>query len=314
MMPVEHSPIHTPGGSTAFPENLQEQNPDVNRTLLSAGDDFGHPGDTREVHSNEFRLLKLPKFWHKQPKLWFAQVESEFLVYRIRSDEVKYSFVIRHLDEQALIAVSEVIENPPEKDKYSYLKNMLINRFTDSEEKRLRQLLAGIELNDKKPTELLRELKQLAGGTISENVLHSIWLQRLPYSVQAPLAVVGECPLMKLAELADKIIGRDTGLQVATVDSPSELSSNFADLERRIAALEVRHPRNRSRSRFNANKRFRSSSRNRSWKNYNKNNNLSKSDKNEVQTCFYHKKFGENAKKCTIPCAMSKSLTQKSEN
>jgi len=53
----------------------------------------------------------------------------------------------------------EIVENPPEKDKYSHLKNLLINRFTDSEEKRLRQLLAGIELNDRKPSELLREIK-----------------------------------------------------------------------------------------------------------------------------------------------------------
>lgn len=311
-MPVERSPVQSPGASASFPENLQEQRTDVSRAILSVGDDSGHPGDIREIHSNEFRLLKLPTFWHKQPKLWFAQVESEFLVYRIRSDEVKYSFVIRHLDEKALVSVSEIIENPPDKDKYKCLKDMLINRFTDSEEKRLRQLLAGIELNDKKPSELLRELKQLAGGTISENVLHSVWLQRLPQKVQAPLAVVDECPLSKLAELADKIIDRDSGLQVATVVTSSELNSNFADLERRIAALEVNWPRSRSKSRFCANKRFRSSSRNRIWKN--KNDKSNKSDKNEIQTCFYHKRFGENAKKCTIPCAMSKCLTQKSEN
>lgn len=98
---------------------------------------------SQKIHSNELRLIKLPKFWRKQPKLWFAHLESEFTVYRISSNDVKYSSVVRHLDEQALIAVAELIKNPPEKDKYMHLKNLLINRFTDSEEKRLRQLLAG---------------------------------------------------------------------------------------------------------------------------------------------------------------------------
>jgi len=38
-------------------------------------------------------------------------------MYRIRSDEIKYSYVIRQLDEQALVSISEIIENPRTTDK-----------------------------------------------------------------------------------------------------------------------------------------------------------------------------------------------------
>lgn len=239
IMPIDGSPTVTPASVTVSLENAVQQ-PASTRTLNFDNNDLQQQGESREINSNEFRLLKLPTFWHKQPKLWFAQLESEFLVFRIRSEDIKYNTVIRHLDEQALVAVSEIVENPPETNKYLHLKNLLINRFTDSEEKRLRQLLAGIELNDKKPSELLREIKQLAGGSISENILHSIWLQRLPARIQATLAVVEDSPLVKLAELADKIIDRDSGLQVATIASPvASTSSNFDDLERRIVALEI---------------------------------------------------------------------------
>jgi len=62
----------------------------------------------------------------------------------------KFSSVLRHLDEQALLMVVDIIENASEKEKYKHIKEALIIRFTDSEEKRLRQLLAGLELNDKK--------------------------------------------------------------------------------------------------------------------------------------------------------------------
>lgn len=306
-MPIERTPATSPASEPASFESTNQQSTSI-RMLNFANNDNQPQGESseREINANEFRLLKMSTFWHKQPKLWFAQLESEFLVFRIRSENIKYNTVVRHLDEQALVAVSEIVENPPETDKYIQLKNLLINRFTDSEEKRLRQLLAGIELNDKKPSELLREIKQLAGGSIAENVLHSIWLQRLPARIQATLAVVEGSPLVKLAELADKIIDRDSGLQVATIASPvASTSSSFDDLERRIATLEVRHKRDRSRFRNRSQKRYRSSSRN-----YNN----SKKDKNKDQICFYHKKFGDNAKKCVIPCSMSKTLTDKTEN
>jgi len=160
-MPTDRSPLRSETEVTITPANLRDQVgpeifnlPPVNPLQMN---------ESSQINSNEFRLLKLPTFWRKQPKLWFAQIESEFIVYRIRSDDIKYNSVIRHLDE-GLISISEIIENPPTTDKYNHLKNVLINRFTDSEEKRLRQLLAGIELNDKKPSELLREIRQLSRG------------------------------------------------------------------------------------------------------------------------------------------------------
>ena len=307
--PVKSESTTSPTPSTsasltsASTVSLQQQ---VGTEILNLPTNMEHhsSGESIQIHSNEFRLLKLPTFWHKQPKLWFAQIESEFTVYRIRSEDIKYSSVIRHLDEQALVAISEIVENPPEIDKYNQLKKALINRFTDSEEKRLRQLLAGIELNDKKPTELLREIRQLSGGSLADNILHSIWLQRLPYRVQATLAVVENVPLIKLAELADKIVERDTGLQVAEVNSQSSSKQqDFSDLERRIAALEVSRRRGRSSSRSRSNKsRLRSNSRN------------AKFNSKDQSICFYHKKFGDKAKKCTIPCTMSKTLTESQEN
>jgi len=264
-------------------------------------------GESSQVNANEFRLIKLPTFWHKHPKLWFAQLESEFLVYRVRSDDVKFSSILRHLDEQALLTV-HIIENVPETDKYIYLKTALINRFTDSEEKRLRQLLAGVELNDKKPSDLLRELKQLSGGTITDNILHSIWLQRLPLRVQATLAVVEDVPLHKLAELADRILDRDNGLlsscqAVAKIAEPDNTTSILATLEQRIAALEVKRSRSKSRFNYNKKKNFRSKSR-------------EKPVPSNSDICYYHKRFGSKAIKCTIPCSMSKSLTlaDKQEN
>lgn len=133
-MPIDGSPPITPRTSTSVPEEQQSQhNNNAERSFQHTSNGPFNSGESGQINANEFRLLKLPTFWHKHPKLWFAQLESEFLVFRIRSDDVKYSTVIRHLDEQALVMVAEIIERPSERDKYLYLKNLLINRFTDSD-------------------------------------------------------------------------------------------------------------------------------------------------------------------------------------
>jgi len=69
-MPIERSPTATPASETVPFENLEEQ-PASTRTLNFPIDAFSQQGESREkeINSNEFRLLKLPNFWHKQPKL-----------------------------------------------------------------------------------------------------------------------------------------------------------------------------------------------------------------------------------------------------
>jgi hypothetical protein len=114
-----------------------------------------------------------------------------------------------------MLAVADVIERPPDAEKYQTLKDTLIARFTDSEEKRLRLLIAGVELGDKRPSEMLRELKQLSGGCVTDNMLQTLWLQRLPSRVQETLAVVEGVSLEKLAELADKVTDRNNNVMIA---------------------------------------------------------------------------------------------------
>ncbi|KAL6417763.1 hypothetical protein ACFW04_014360 [Cataglyphis niger] len=129
-MPLDRSPIATPSTSASIPSEEFQQHLTNNWNL------FVIPVVSLINKVSQMRSIQMNFL-----KLWFAQLESEFTIFRICSDDVKYSSVIRYLPEQALLAIAEIIENPPEKDKHLHIKNILINRFTDSEEKRLRQLL-----------------------------------------------------------------------------------------------------------------------------------------------------------------------------
>lgn len=86
-----------------------------------------------------------------------------------------------------MTTVADLLENPPAAGKYDNLKEQLIKRFADSHEKQLRTLLLGIELGNKKPSQLLREMKTLAGTDATEGLLRTLWLQRLPDRIQQML-------------------------------------------------------------------------------------------------------------------------------
>lgn len=102
----------------------------------------------REI--NEIRQVQISSFWHEFPELWFAQLEAQFSVGKIRSEEVKFSIVMKHLDNKAIKLVRDIIKEPPLQNQYQKIKTALLTRCGCSEEQQLRKLLTGIELGSKK--------------------------------------------------------------------------------------------------------------------------------------------------------------------
>lgn len=83
----------------------------------------------------------------------------------------------------------DILLNPPAQDPYKVVKAELIRRTSESEQKRLRQLLISEELGDRKPTQLLRRMQQLLGDRqLEPSMLTHLFLQRLPTNVQLILA------------------------------------------------------------------------------------------------------------------------------
>lgn len=141
--------------------------------------------------------------------------------------------------------------------------------------------------------------RNLAGGQCTDTVLHSFFLERLPDPVRGILAANDTIDLAQLAHQADKIMDytRSTP-RVDAVNSPSsqpEQSAEISELRRRIEELmrqvqEGHTPdrRTRRRSRLRSRVRYRARS-------------TPKQQKTAV--CYYHSKFGSDARKCQQPCA-----------
>lgn len=222
--------------------------------------------------------VKPPPFWRSDPALWFAQLEAQFAVAGVTLELTKYYHIVGSIDTAVLAQVADIVRDTPAENPYTTLKNRLISCFAESQEKRLERLLQGIPLGDKRPTQLLRELRNIARSTISDEVLKSIFLRSLPLRMQAILAV-SQGDLDQIALTADKLHDvPDQNVLTVQESSKPTLQSQLHDLSESVARLEARLSRPRSPTPQRSSTGL------------------------CAQYCWYHMKFGKRARRCTPPC------------
>lgn len=246
---------------------------------------------TEDMHVDRV-VIKPPPFWKADPNLWFLQLEAQFQINNITSDLKKYNYVISSIDTEILSQVTDYIHSPPESQKYEGIKKKLIAIFSDSKEKQLRKLLSEMELGDRKPSQLLNEMRRLGSSSVSSDLLKTLWMQRLPVHIQSVLTTSSD-NLESLSIMADKIaeIEQPRTFAITSDPKPGNLEEVISKLSREVSELKVAFkedpiPRSKQRSRF----RSRTPSRNR----------LSNSTSNEL--CWYHQEFKSKARKCVAPC------------
>ncbi|CAH8674423.1 unnamed protein product [Schistosoma haematobium] len=278
----------------------------------------GQDNISAELHA--LNLINVPPFSRLNPRIWFAQVEVQFQRRNIRSQASKYSFVLGLLPTEVASEVSDLIDNIPAPNPFDQLKQAIIQRTSLSDENRLQQLLHECELGDKSPSQLLRHMRQLAGPyKFDDAFLKEIWLQRLPTVVRQILCASSQpSDLESLASMADKILEvtpcttpyvqaileTSNDKQTPTIASlTAELGELRAQHERTVATLENKLDALQLLISNFTSTRPRSSSRG------SKNRNNSKGNKNDDNKCWYHKKYGDKARKCVTSCKFFKSFS-----
>lgn len=236
--------------------------------------------------------IKLPPFWKPNVVLWFLQIESQFVTGGIVSEDTKFHYVLGAIESDVLNQVSDFLISLPRENKYTLLKKKLIDEFSESEARKARKLLTEVELGDRKPSTLLREMRQLAGTDLSEQFLKNMFLRNLPAHASAILTC-SEGTLESVANMADKILDATPGehrtFQVDTNPKDKriqELEKQVESLTHRLEIFTLHHNSSRSRS-SNSRGSARSQSRSRSAR---------------FPTCWYHYKYGAQAKRCDKPC------------
>lgn len=246
--------------------------------------------------ANEVSAVKIPNFISTDPQLWFSMVESTFELASPRAiteSKTKYNYCVASLPPDIALLVRDIILSPDSTDPYLKLKESVISRCGESSTQEIRRLLAGEQLGDRKPSELLRLMQRRADShNVSDSLLLELFLQQLPSNIQTILASIEPLTPQKAADVADRIM-EITPIQINSVRSSpaehSEISSTLLEelksLRKEVAAL----------------RRSRSQSRNR---NYSKSRNSSPAP-GQMNICWYHQKYKEKATKCKQPCSFS---------
>lgn len=274
--------------------------------------------EIKESSINYLSSLKIPPFWSNRPDLWFLQVETQFRIKGITSSNTKFDHLVASLPNDTMELVSDILLTPPTTNKYETLKQQLLTRSIATEERRLDTLLHKIQIGDTKPSELYRQMEALAGNNslINPSLLKNLWLKKLPSNLQTCLiAIESNHTNEELFTIADKIFDSNSNPNISTVQQNtntqcSVVSSDTADplknIEKRLRRLEIKQFRSRSSSRRPSRERY-------------PRRNRSSRSRSKSKLCYYHRRFGNNAKKCTTPCKKSNLVKnsnkeQKNEN
>ncbi|CAK9827621.1 hypothetical protein ANTRET_LOCUS5302 [Anthophora retusa] len=258
--------------------------------------------------------IRIPEFTPDDPELWFCILERNLVAAGITLDGVKASYVTGALGPRYIAEVRDILLNPPDTGLYDKLKTELIRRLSVTQEQKARRLLEHEEIGDRRPSQFLRHLRSLAGTCVSEPLLRTLWLGRLPSSVQAILATQQGTALDKVAELADAIVDTMPGRPAiaettrpvpATPSSPTDLLTErmmqmLIAMQEQTETMKVQIAELRSSRRdqpFGNQHRRRSVTRRRS--------NSRRRDHSASGMCWYHAKFGRNAHRCIQPCTYS---------
>ncbi|XP_037515443.1 uncharacterized protein LOC119391865 [Rhipicephalus sanguineus] len=277
--------------------------------------------------------VRLRQFWPEHPDIWFAQVEARFQVSNVTSQQAKYGHLHGALPHNLALELCDILSAPLSQTPYDTLKKAILERTAISERRRLQMLLSPTELGDRRPSQLLRQMQALLGvraSSFDDVLLRELFIQRLPPMVQMVLTTASELNLSSLAALADKVYEiAPSQLPVPDTSSESRTSTTLAatlpasqsstpnpsssrqdditdpraDIQRLTDLIasnltttaddasvrHFRHEQRFSRSRPNSPARFRRPS-------------PASHSSESPPPCWYHRRFGESARRCTRPC------------
>lgn len=281
--------------------------------------DENETGPSKELQAAMLAALSVKSqmipFWRDSPTAWFAHFEA-VIEPQHKTDQQKYTCLLRELQEQDLKNIADILKNPPEVGRYKALKERLIAVYEESSTRKYQKLNNGLPLGDQKPSQLLRQMRELACGMLTDAGLKVEWLKQLPAHIRTILSAKVNDSLDTLAIIADRVIEYEApaGASLSAVEQKTQ--HNYTDITQRIdmlaselAALRTTCtgreaiPPNRlaSRSRTPPTRSHRSYSpfprQQTKVRGY---------PRVSYEVCWYHKTFGPNARRCEQPCNYKK--------
>ncbi|ENN74384.1 hypothetical protein YQE_09024, partial [Dendroctonus ponderosae] len=224
--------------------------------------------------------VRIPPLWGKNIRIWQMQVEAQFSNSNIVQEKTKFNHILAALESDVAEMISDFIFQLQSSQPYTDL-------MRQSDGRKVNKLLTELDLGDRKPSHLLREMKVLAGTQVQPDFLRAMFLQRLPNNVRAILATSSDS-LDNIASMANKIMELSTPSYstqaVVSTPTPPHDNDRISRLETQVAQLcstiNSVKPRTRSSSRST--------------------HQPTQLDVSSFDFCWSHIKYGRKARKCTV--------------
>ncbi|KAM7300185.1 uncharacterized protein ISCGN_020749 [Ixodes scapularis] len=184
--------------------------------------------------------VRLPPFWEKNPRSWFAQVEAQFHLRRVSTQLSKYDYVVSALPPDIADELDDVLATTPPADAYDQLKAAILLRKSESTTSRLQRLLTTEELGDQRPSQILHRMRQLLGEQSSDvNKLHLTGAVLATATARRMvLAPANDMSLDRLAEMADRV-AEYAAPTLAALTEPQSSATAIHELQAKVDQLAV---------------------------------------------------------------------------
>lgn len=238
--------------------------------------------------------VKLPDFWTKSPEVWFARVDAQFRAKGISQDQTQYDYVVSALDIDTAEEIQSILIHPPSTEKYATLRKALITTFGKSQVQKDIELLNLNGLGDKRPTALLRRINALNADP--QTLKRALFLTNLPPDIRSILAGHDSRDIEALAEAADRIWeSRSSTIQQVSACPADSHNTDWETAAYQSAAVEAVLPANKSWTRARPSHRKLPTS-------------PAASTVPTSSVCFYHSRFGPDARRCQSGCKFASLL------
>ena len=241
-------------------------------------------------------------------RVWFAQLESYFVANNVM-EQRQLPILFSAFPASLTPVVKDLITDTPLNATHDSIKREVLLRTSLSAEKRFQTLVNDELLGDRMPSELLRRMRELAEDVPTNSaIIKQLFFSRLPPQVKAILApMVEKSPVDVIASSADKVMEFTKGPITASIPQPkaevsilsaagntSQVATQVAILNaverltqeiRKLAVVRSHSPRRQQKSRSPPPHHRRHSS--------------------KSGLCFYHSRFGAEARRCKMPCSFS---------
>ena len=165
--------------------------------------DSGDNSSTSELQQETIGFVdyKIP-FNNKCPSVWFRQMECNFTVSNIRSDERKFMLAFPRLPQDISSEIPEDLKT------YSELKKFILAMNEKSSQQKIEEALGTMNLEGRRPSQFVRNVTSKLrdiGLEPTEEILKHRLIKAMPENVRITLTASQSLPMTDFCMIADNL-------------------------------------------------------------------------------------------------------------